>query len=289
VDAAAVHHVFHGGWIWVLRFANGITSAGAAVTEALARDLRLHEGAAAWNRLLDRLPSVRDQFQSARAVLPFVYAPRLAFRTNVVCGPRWALLPSAAGVIDPLLSTGFPLTLLGIGRLVNIVTTLWEQPQQEHALALYAGETQAELDATERLVAALYATMTDFTLFKRLSLLYFAAASFSETLRRLGRPDRARGFLLHNDPVFGPELRACCDAALAGPTAGARDALLDRIDRAIAPIDVAGLRDRTRRDWFPVRVDDVLAAAPRLGATVGELQQLVERCGLHAVEAGRAV
>src|SRR6185503_15467597 len=28
VDNAALHHVFPGGWIWVLRFNNGITSAG---------------------------------------------------------------------------------------------------------------------------------------------------------------------------------------------------------------------------------------------------------------------
>jgi tetracycline 7-halogenase / FADH2 O2-dependent halogenase len=283
VDAAALHHVFPGGWIWVLRFANGITSAGAAVTDALARELRLHEGASAWDRLLARLPAVRVQFASARAALPFVYAPRLAFRTEAVCGTHWALLPSAVGVIDPLLSTGFPLTLLGISRLVDVVTTTWEQPAQEEALARYAADTQAELDATERLVAALYATMTDFPLFKRLSLLYFAAASFSETVRRLGRPDRVPGFLLHNDPIFGPALRDCTDAALARPTGAARDALMARIDRAIDPINVAGLLDRTRRDWFPVRVDDLLAAAPRLGATSEELHQLVERCGLQDV------
>ena len=30
-DAAALHHIFPGGWIWVLRFNNGITSAGAAL------------------------------------------------------------------------------------------------------------------------------------------------------------------------------------------------------------------------------------------------------------------
>src|SRR5688572_1768156 len=29
-DDAAVHHIFPGGWIWVLRFGNGITSAGVA-------------------------------------------------------------------------------------------------------------------------------------------------------------------------------------------------------------------------------------------------------------------
>jgi FADH2 O2-dependent halogenase len=28
VDDAALHHIFEGGWIWVLRFNNGLTSAG---------------------------------------------------------------------------------------------------------------------------------------------------------------------------------------------------------------------------------------------------------------------
>ena len=37
VDDAAVHHVFDGGWIWVLRFNNGITSAGVAATETGSR------------------------------------------------------------------------------------------------------------------------------------------------------------------------------------------------------------------------------------------------------------
>ena len=32
VDDAAVHHVFDGGWVWVLRFNNGVTSAGVAAT-----------------------------------------------------------------------------------------------------------------------------------------------------------------------------------------------------------------------------------------------------------------
>ena len=166
---------------------------------------------------------------------PFVYSPRVAFRTAAVCGERWAMLPSAAGVIDPLLSTGFPLNLLGILRLLEVLARRWEDPRQERALERYAEETQAELDATERLVAALYATMTDFALFKRLALLYFAAASFSETVRRLGRPEKARGFLLHADPEFGPELRACCELALARPTGAFRDRLLARIDGAVEP------------------------------------------------------
>src|SRR5262249_46088933 len=123
VDDAAVHHVFPGGWIWVLRFNNGLTSAGVAATDDLAADLRLADGASAWDGLLQRLPDVRRQFARARAVRPFVHSARIGFRSAVVAGPRWALLPSAAGVIDPLLSTGFPLNLLGLGRLLQVLET----------------------------------------------------------------------------------------------------------------------------------------------------------------------
>src|SRR6185503_15404385 len=138
VDAAAMHHVFDGGWIWILRFNNGITSAGAALTDPVATALRAGDGAPAWDRLLATLPSVRDQFRGARAVLPFVHTPRLAFRSREVCGRRWALLPSAAGVIDPLLSTGFPLTLLGIIRLARLLKSHWQHPSFAQALEDYA-------------------------------------------------------------------------------------------------------------------------------------------------------
>lgn len=279
VDAAALHHVFDGGWIWVLRFNNGITSAGVAATQPLAEAVGLKDGEPAWRRLLDRLPSVARQFARARAVTPFMYSPRLAFRAARVVGRRWAMLPSAAGVIDPLLSTGFPLTLLGVQRLAAILDREWERPRLQDGLAEYARDTARELDATESLVAALYATMGDFELFERLTLLYFAAASFTETVRRLGWPERARGFLLSGDPEFSDRLEACVSEALRRPSGSAREALLARIDRAIAPFDVAGLGDRTRRHWYPVKADDLLRAAARLGATSDEVQALLDRCG----------
>src|SRR5579862_9727438 len=47
-DDAAVHHIFDGGWIWVLRFNNGITSAGVAAMDKTAVGLGLCEGAPAW-------------------------------------------------------------------------------------------------------------------------------------------------------------------------------------------------------------------------------------------------
>jgi len=281
-DQAALHHVFPGGWIWVLRFANGITSAGAALTDPVAARLGAADGAPAWDRLLATLPTVREQFGQARAVLPWIHAPRIAFRTRRVCEGNWALLPSAAGVIDPLLSTGFPLTLLGIGRLLELLEHTSPGAERAAALGRYERVTLDELDATEQLVAALYTNMSDVPLFKRLTLLYFAAASYAETMRRLGRTDLAPGFLLSAHRDFGPELLACAAAAAGSPVGPSREALLARIDRAIAPFDIAGLRDPSRRDWYPVLAGDLFANASKLQATAGELVALLDRCGFAA-------
>jgi len=280
-DDAAVHHVFPGGWIWMLRFNNGITSAGAALTAATAAHLSAADAASAWDHLLVTVPSVREQFADARAVRPWIHAPQLAFRTSRVAGPGWALLPSAAGVIDPLLSTGFPLTLLGIQRLLAILERTSLGPEHEAALREYERITLAELDATEQLVAALYTSMGDAPLFKRLTLLYFAAASFSETARRLGRPDLAPGFLLHAHPMFGPDLHACTMIALARPHGRARDELLEELDRVVEPFDIAGLLDRTRRDWYPVQADDLIRNAAKLRASEIDIERLLERCGFN--------
>jgi hypothetical protein len=96
---------------------------------------------------------------------------------------------------------------------------------------------------------------------------------------RLGRAERARGFLLCDDDAFGSELFGCAEAALSGSAGEDRAALAARIDRVIEPFDIAGLRDEARRDWYPVRADDLVAAAPKLGAQPGEIEALLERTG----------
>src|SRR5687767_6651747 len=80
VDDAALHHVFDGGWMWVLRFGNGITSAGIAVDDGLARELQLSDGAPAWSRFLARYPSIAAQFADAKPIREFTWMPRVAYR-----------------------------------------------------------------------------------------------------------------------------------------------------------------------------------------------------------------
>lgn len=278
VDDAAMHHVFDGGWVWVLRFSNGIVSAGVAAEPRLARELRLEEGAPAWERLLDRLPTVRAQFAGSRAATPFVHRAALPFRSERAAGDAWALLPSAAAFVDPLLSTGFPLTLLGVERLARAIERLDDPEAFAAALRGHGSLTLFEADTAALLVSALYAAFGDFPVFAALTTLYFAAASYAEAARRLGRPHLSGSFLSGNHPTFGPALRSCCRMALERDPSRRSD-LLAAIRRAIEPFDVIGLLDESRRYWYPVLAGDLVAARHKLGATEAEIERILAAMG----------
>jgi len=282
-DDAALHHVFDGGWIWVLRFENGITSAGIAATEQLANDLALREGAAGWARLMSRFPSIGAQFADAVPTQAFTWWPRLSFYSDRLTGDGWVMLPSAAGIVDPLLSTGFPLTLLGIQRVAAIIAESWGTPALWHNFRHYAARSTAELETTARLVGALYDAFGDWERFTALSNLYFAAVSYAESARRIGHKALAGdAFLLGAREPFATERDACLALAARyrdDRTPERRTALLDAIAHAIAPINVAGLADASRHNWYPALADDILASAGKLNASRGEVLAMLARCG----------
>ena len=277
VDDAAVHHVFEGGWVWVLRFNNGITSAGVAATRRVAEELALSEGEPAWQRLLDRLPGLRPQFKHACACQPFRHMPAVSFRSSSIAGKQWAMLPSAAGFVDPLLSTGFALTLTGIERLAQIIHKHRDSADLAARLQGYVQETESDLLAASRLIGALYATMDDFAAFTAVSLLYFAAVSFTETAHRLGKPELAPGFLLHRHPLFGPASRDLLERAYKPDAAFAAD-----VQRVIEPFNVGGFGDPARHNRYAVLADDLLDARYKLGASREEIIAMLERAGFFA-------
>jgi FADH2 O2-dependent halogenase len=149
--------------------------------------------------------------------------------------------------------------------------------QWSEALSTYALQTERELVATARLIGSLYAAMANFPLFVSFTLLYFAAASFSETARRLGRPHLAASFLLYDHPLF--QIQPLLDRARAVRTQADTRRLNDDILRIIEPFNVAGLGDPSRRNWYPAYAEDMLRAAPKLGASRNEVARLLARCG----------
>jgi FADH2 O2-dependent halogenase len=259
-DDAALHHVFDGGWIWMLRFKSGIVSAGVAATHIIP----LEQGESAWRELLEKLPSVKEQFADAVTARDFTYLPRLSFRSAQIAGSHWAQLPSAAGFVDPLLSTGFPLTMLGVMRLADVL----ERGARPEDLCAFAMITDEELLATSRLIANLYRNMNNFPVFAATSLLYFAAASYAETARRLDKAELASSFLLNNNALFREQSARAMESGK-----------IEEILHAIEPFNVAGLGKKERRNWYPALAEDLKEAAPKLGAASEEIEQLLQRCG----------
>lgn len=189
------------------------------------------------------------------------------------------MLPSAAGFVDPLLSTGFPLTLLGVMRLAEIFEKDWDTDRFSTRLSEYAVQTDEELLVTARLIGALYANMQNFDVFTALALLYFAAASFSEAARRLGMPQLASSFLLSRNPVFGSACRKLCERARQCVSDRESTELVGDILAAIEPFNIAGFGRPERRNWYPVEANDLLQAAGKLAVSREEIVALLSRCG----------
>jgi FADH2 O2-dependent halogenase len=269
--------------MWVLRFGNGVTSAGVAVEDWLADDLELADGEPAWHRLLARFPSVAAQFASARPIREFTWMPRLAYRAATAAGERWAMLPSAAAFIDPLFSTGIPLTLLGIERLSRVIEQAGLKPRLYNAGGggplgppTYADATLEDADRTARFIAGSYAGFRDFPMFSSYSMFYFAAASFSEMARRLDSPRTPRGFLCGDSDRFTSALTQLSPAG----GVGAADARYEReVAAAINDWNVAGLCEPDKRNWYDIDLDDTIRNAEKLGLS---RKQVRERLGAVA-------
>jgi len=266
-DWSALHHVFDGGWMWVLRFDDDVVSAGFAAEEPFADSLDLSDPHGAWRRFLGRFPTVAAQFAEAEAVEPLVAAQRVSFRMERAAGVAgngapWCLLPSAAGFIDPLYSTGFSLTLAGIDRLARLLEHGWPDADR---LADWEHATLRDLDWTAEFIGGNYAAFPCFDRFVDTSQFYFAAASFTESARRLGSGHLAPGVLLSGRDDFKDSFRRW-------RASGDRS-----VREAIAPWNVAGLADPAKRNVYGVDLADLVEGAGKLGLSRESVRQELSR------------
>lgn len=200
-DAAALHHFCVDGWMWQLRFDSQIVSCGVATEFATGRSAAAEESE--WDRFLARYPSVQNQFHDARLVAPgpqLVRTGRLQRQWDRCGGSDWLLLPSTAGFIDPLHSTGIAHNLAGIERIAELLASHWKGPGWEEAVTAYERKLQAEFRLMDMLVAGCYRARGSFRLLTSYLMVYFAAATSWEAQRVAGRTQL--GFLLADDPAF---------------------------------------------------------------------------------------
>ncbi|MFC4536635.1 NAD(P)/FAD-dependent oxidoreductase [Sphaerisporangium dianthi] len=117
-----LHHVFDGGWLWVIPFDNYPGAPNPLCSVGLTLDPRkFPKGqtppAEEFAGFLDRFPEIAWQFEGAKAVRPWVSTDRLQYSTKRVVGERYCLTSHAAGFIDALYSRGLANTLAVVNAL----------------------------------------------------------------------------------------------------------------------------------------------------------------------------
>ncbi|MFI5230514.1 MAG: NAD(P)/FAD-dependent oxidoreductase, partial [Gemmatimonadales bacterium] len=257
-DWAAVHHLLDEGWMYSLRFDDGVTSAGVLLSPRGASALNGGANAdAIWRTVLGRYPTLGDLFASARPRFPLKYVPAIQHRLARAAGDRWALLPHAYAFVDPLFSTGISWSLLGVERLASAFEHARERgeaPDRE-TLARYDALLAAEADQIDRLVAGAYKAMSHFDLFAAQAMIYFALVSYSEVQQRFAPNDdwAWSGFLGVRDPIAAPlpqeslnRLDTIVSDETRPPSQADRRAFSEWVASAIAPRNIAGLADPAR-------------------------------------------
>ena len=122
LSQSTLHHIFEGGWFWVIPFNNHRDSTNPLCSVGLVLNRQLHPETGMdpeeefWS-YVRRYPAMVRQFTRATAVRGWVSTGRLQYGSKTITGHRYCLLAHAGFFIDPLYSTGLALTTATIDLL----------------------------------------------------------------------------------------------------------------------------------------------------------------------------
>lgn len=254
-DDAAVHHVLKQGWMWQLPFDDGTASVGMVWDHRNTPASDYSTAADPNQQLSDLIRSsaiLSQQFQGSNVVRPeqgLVATGRLQRLTTRAAGSTWAALPSTAGFIDPLHSTGIAHTLVGVRRLADILLNN-PGPRRATSLTHYSMGLIDEFLWIDELVECCYEAKSNYRLWCYSVLLHFCAVTSQETSATASGTARRRAFLRADDVSFRDVFRE------------ARQRIGTLVKAGASPVEIEELRvwlQNATAEWNAVglfRADD---------------------------------
>jgi tetracycline 7-halogenase / FADH2 O2-dependent halogenase len=177
-----LHHLFDGGWVWVIPFNNHPGSSTDSVSVGLTLDNVRHPKVSGetpedeWSRFLASQPSIAAQFRDAQLVFPWISTARTQFSSSRTVGDRWILMSHAAGAIDALFSRGMSNTMAVIEAFVpTFLSARLEKDYRAERFAYVDTLSQTILDNNDKLVAGSYIAFRHFDLWRAWSKMWFLA------------------------------------------------------------------------------------------------------------------
>lgn len=165
-----LHHVFEGGWIWVIPFNNHARATNPLVSVGLSVDPRVYpkpdrSSGEEFRDFIAAFPDIGKQFAKARAVREWTSTGRLQYSSSQTVGYRWCLTSHAAGFIDALFSRGMTNTMEIVNALAwRLLDALRDDDFAVERFKPVQELEQALIDFNDELVANAYTSFRSFEL-----------------------------------------------------------------------------------------------------------------------------
>lgn len=209
-----LHHLFDGGWMWVIPFNNVPESRNQLVSVGLMMDPRQSpkpEGDPGdeFNSFLRKYPSIGKQFVDAKPVREWVSSHRIQYSSRRVIGDRYCLLSHSAGFIDPLFSRGLYNTMQTINVLAApLLEALKQGDFSSERFAHVELMQQGLMDYNDQLVHSSYVSFRNYELWNAWFRLWLLTGSYSQL--------RLQRAILKYNSTKDPAYLAALDGALPG-------------------------------------------------------------------------
>lgn len=189
LSEGTLHHIFKGGWLWIIPFNNHPAATNPLCSVGLQLDPRLYpqrsdlSPEAEFFDFVRQFPDLHAQLKNARSVRDWTRIDRLQYSAHHIVGDRFALLAHAAGFIDPLYSKGLYITHASIFLMADLLLKA-RQTGDYTAQAFAPLETMTlnYVKMHDRLVASSFKAWSHYKLWQAYSVLWLLGA-YLEYLR----------------------------------------------------------------------------------------------------------
>ena len=178
-----LHHVFEGGWLWIIPFDNHKDTTNDFCSIGLLLDPRVYPERSELSaeeeffEFILKFPGINKQLKNCKSVRDWTRTGRIQYSTKKVIGERFCLLGHAAGFIDPLFSKGLYITLTSIHTLApQIIKSVKENNFETARYQNYEDTVFRFIEANDKLIARAYKSFTDFRVWRKFVVLWVLGA-----------------------------------------------------------------------------------------------------------------
>ena len=208
-----LHHVFDGGWFWIIPFGNVEGSENPLCSVGLTLDMRKypHRGVPPqqeFDEIVARFPSIAAHLEGAEAVRPWVGTGRLQYSSTDCAGDRYFLMAHAYGFVDALYSKGLISTFETIHALAPRLIEALRADDFSAGRFDYPRRLQAALlQSNDRMVFNSYRAFGSYATWNAWVRVWLANILFGDLrlfricLKYLNTGDKAMFALLDEDPL----------------------------------------------------------------------------------------